>query len=464
MKRYIAFGLMAAMLLFIGSSLQGKGRGGRGGGGGGGFKSGGGGGGFKGSAVSGPYGGGGGGYSFKSSPVVGPGGGSWQGGSGGGSYTTKGGSTINYKGAGAGVTGPGGGAAGKGVGGISVTGQGGQTAGKVGKVGGATGPGGNTIAGKSGTGYTYGAYGSGASHYKGGVAIGPQGGVAGGSKVGAGAGYNGKMYVGGSHGIAAGGPYGAVAGGSKGGIVAGKGGVVAGGKTGVVAGGRYGTYFASSKTLATRGNYVRQNFHYYNTFNPGWYARYPGAWFVAGWTAARIWSTPSWGYVSEYCGYPESPVYYDYGTTVVYQDDTVFVNGESAGTPEEYAQQAQEIATVGQEAKVTDKADDWEPLGVFALVQGEETTSYNIFQLAINKHGIIKGNYYNALTDASEPVSGSVDKTTQRAAWTVGKSKAPLYEAGIANLTKDETTVLVHFGKDQTQQFMLVRVEQPASE
>jgi hypothetical protein len=347
---------------------------------------------------------------------------------------------------------------------VTVTGPGGQTAGKVGTAGGVTGPGGNTVAGKSGTGYTYGAYGSGVNHYKGGVAIGPHGGVAGGSKAGAAVGNNGKMYVGGSHGAAAAGPYGAVAGGSKGGIAAGSGGVVAGGKSGIAATGRYGTYFASSNTLATRGNYVRQNFHYYNAFNPGWYARYPGAWFVAGWTAARIWSTPSWGTVATYCDYPESPVYYDYGTTVVYQGDTVYVDGESAGTPEEYAEQAQEIAAVGQDAKVTDKADDWESLGVFALVQGEEKTSYNIFQLAINKDGIIKGNYYNALTDATEPVTGSVDKKTQRAAWTVGKNKTPLYEAGIANLTKEETTVLVHFGKDQTQQFMLVRVEQPASE
>jgi len=54
-----------------------------------------------------------------------------------------------------------------------------------------------------------------------------------------------------------------------------------------------------------------------------------------------------------------------------------------------------------------------------------------------------------------------VDKKTQRAAWTVGDRKEPVYEAGIANLTKSETTMLVHFSKDRTQQWTLIRMDQP---
>ena len=66
-----------------------------------------------------------------------------------------------------------------------------------------------------------------------------------------------------------------------------------------------------------------------------------------------------------------------------------------------------------------------------------------------------------SLTDTTEPVYGSVDKKTQRAAWTVADRKTPVYEAGIANLTKDETTMLAHFSKDNSQQFTLVRIQQP---
>src|SRR5712671_4445303 len=95
------------------------------------------------------------------------------------------------------------------------------------------------------------------------------------------------------------------------------------------------------------------------------------------------------------------------------------------------------------------------------MVREGDTTATNIFQLAVNKDGVIRGNYYNALTDTTEPVYGSVDKATQRAAWTVADRKTPVYEAGIANLTKDETTMLAHFSKENSQQFTLVRIQQP---
>jgi hypothetical protein len=94
-------------------------------------------------------------------------------------------------------------------------------------------------------------------------------------------------------------------------------------------------------------------------------------------------------------------------------------------------------------------------------VQGDETTAHNLFQLAINKDGVLRGNYYNAMADSNEPVAGSVDPKTQRAAWTIGGRKYPVFEAGIANLTKDETTMLIHFSKDKNRQMTLVRIEAP---
>jgi hypothetical protein len=216
--------------------------------------------------------------------------------------------------------------------------------------------------------------------------------------------------------------------------------------------------------MATTGAAVRGGFGYYNAFNPGWYAKYPGAWLAAGWTAARIWSAPAWGAVASYGGYPAEPAYYDYGESVVYSDDTVVINGETEVPAAEYDQQAANIATVGKEVAVEPKPDDFQPLGVFAMVQDGDEKSTNLFQLALSKDGIIRGNYYNALTDTAEPVFGSVDKNTQRAAWTVGDRKSPVFEAGIANLTRNETTVLVHFGKDKPpQQLIFVRIQQPES-
>jgi hypothetical protein len=74
---------------------------------------------------------------------------------------------------------------------------------------------------------------------------------------------------------------------------------------------------------------------------------------------------------------------------------------------------------------------------------------------------VLRGNYYSAVTDMNLPVYGSVDAKTQRAAWTVGGQKGTVYETGIGNLTDPQTTMLVHFGKDRTQQWTLVRLEPP---
>ena len=70
------------------------------------------------------------------------------------------------------------------------------------------------------------------------------------------------------------------------------------------------------------------------------------------------------------------------------------------------------------------------------MVKGEETEANQIFQLAINKDGILRGNYYDALSDSTLPVVGSVDKKSQRAAWTVGDRKETVYETGVGNLTE----------------------------
>jgi hypothetical protein len=56
-------------------------------------------------------------------------------------------------------------------------------------------------------------------------------------------------------------------------------------------------------------------------------------------------------------------------------------------------------------------------------------------------------------------VTGKVDKKTQRAAWTIGDKKEPVYEAGISNLTKDQCTILVHKAGGKTEQMLLVRVK-----
>jgi hypothetical protein len=217
----------------------------------------------------------------------------------------------------------------------------------------------------------------------------------------------------------------------------------------------------NQQALAQQANLVRNNYNFYGAFNGDWWGGHAGAWRAAGWATAAA----AYGYAGSsgsygYCGYTDYPVYYDYGSNVVYDREHVYVNGDAVTTQDQYAQQATTIADTGKRAQASAEGD-WLPLGVFAMTQGGQVDGNDLFQLAVNKSGVIRGNYYNAISDATVPVYGSVDGKTQRAAWSVGDRKEPVFEAGFANLTRSETTMLVHWGKERTQQWTLVRIEQP---
>jgi hypothetical protein len=205
---------------------------------------------------------------------------------------------------------------------------------------------------------------------------------------------------------------------------------------------------------------VRRGFHQYNYYNVNWYRRYPGAWYPAAWAFGNAWAACSWAYMNTWFGYENvQPIYYDYGNNVVYQDNSVYVNGQDVGTTTQYYQQAEDLASDGTKSDAS-KDGQWMPLGVFAMTRADQTNDDLILQLAVNKDGIIRGNYTNTISNQNQPVHGSVDKKTQRAAWTIGDNTDNVTETGIYNLTKDEVPILIHFGKDRTEQWMLVRLNQ----
>jgi hypothetical protein len=227
------------------------------------------------------------------------------------------------------------------------------------------------------------------------------------------------------------------------------------------ANGAHSTAYWSTGYMGTRAGYVRSGFGYYGSFHPAWYAAHPGCWAAAGWAAGAAWAVPTYAAISGYCGLDAAAAPdYDYGSSVVVQDNNIFINGQDAGTAQQFADEATALAVQGQTAAAP-PTDDWKPLGVFALVQGDEKTSNNIFQLAINKEGIIRGNYYDGLMDTNTEVYGSVNKKTQRAAWTIGKKQDRVFEAGVYNLTLPQCPCLLHVGAQTTSQLLLVRMEQP---
>src|SRR5262249_30693966 len=151
-----------------------------------------------------------------------------------------------------------------------------------------------------------------------GTAAGPGGAAAGVTHRGTAVGPGGVAHGAYRGGVAVG-PYGAAASGVRGAVAVGPGGGAAV---------RRGTHHVSGATLHTQGGYVRSGFRYYSAFTPTWYARYPGAWRAARWAVgAAAWGAATWAVVSSYCAYPATPVYYDYGTNVVYQGDMVYMDG-----------------------------------------------------------------------------------------------------------------------------------------
>jgi hypothetical protein len=153
-------------------------------------------------------------------------------------------------------------------------------------------------------------------------------------------------------------------------------------------------------------------------------------------------------------------VYYDYGNNVAYEDNSVYVNGDNVGTSQEYYSQATQIASTGAAADASSDGD-WLPLGVFALTKPDQTKSDVSIQLAIDKQGVIRGNYTDTATEKNQLVQGSLDKQTQRVAFTVGENTKDVIETGLYNLTKDEAPCLIHFGSDKTEQWLLVRLRNP---
>jgi hypothetical protein len=266
------------------------------------------------------------------------------------------------------------------------------------------------------------------------------------------------------------------------GVAAGPGGVAAGGyaASGTAVRGAEGGYAARGNVAAAGTRYCSPTYCHAQAagvhswyaarpiFTPTWCQTHPWAWSPAGVTGAAwataAWRPATWPAVGQWFAYDAAPADYDYGDNVTYQNGDVYYGTQPVGTQQQYYQQAATLAAAPAAAPPAADAggsDQWMTLGYFSLVPEGQKTPEMIFQLAVDKSGTIRGNYYDQVTDSTLPVQGSVDKKTQRAAWQVGKNKTLVVETGLYNLTKDESTALVHFSADRTQQFVLVRMKQP---
>ena len=199
-------------------------------------------------------------------------------------------------------------------------------------------------------------------------------------------------------------------------------------------------------------------------YGPGYWARYPNyRWRWA--TYPRNWW--AWATAGAVTGWlvgsnVGSPVYFDYGTNIYYEGDNVYYDGEVIATADQYAEQAQAIAAAVPQDVDPDKVD-WLPLGIFALTQkdGSAEDATLFLQLAVSKDGIIAGTFQNTATGDSFEVEGTIDQKSQRAAWGPVGESWPIMETGIYNLTENEAGALLHFEDGQTQEWTMIRLDEP---
>jgi hypothetical protein len=229
--------------------------------------------------------------------------------------------------------------------------------------------------------------------------------------------------------------------------------------------------FRNNRSIEINNNI--QN-HFDNNFNASWWGGsgwYRGPSFYGGnpwwwWGAATVATVGTFLALDAIQDATYQPPVYDYGVNVVYQGDEVYVDGQPAATAQEYSQQAIALAnTPAQQPPPPTPPEpgqpaEWLPMGVWALAQEEKGDAYMFFQISIDKNGVVTGAYQNVLSGEKSPISGQVDKKTQRVAWKIGSNNTVI-ETGLQNLTQDVASCLLHFGPDTTQTWLLVRLKQP---
>src|SRR6185369_5982282 len=99
----------------------------------------------------------------------------------------------------------------------------------------------------------------------------------------------------------------------------------------------------------------------------------------------------------------------------------------------------------------------------FALAQEEKGDPVMFFQISVNRAGQISGAFDSTITADQRPIAGQVDKTSQRVAWRIGENKETIFVTSLANLTQDVSPLAIHFGKERTQTWLLVRMPEPGA-
>jgi hypothetical protein len=189
-------------------------------------------------------------------------------------------------------------------------------------------------------------------------------------------------------------------------------------------------------------------FYWHRNQNVTWWWR----WFT--WSSLNQWIVYDW----------YEPFYYDYGFNPYYEDDVIFFDEEPVASYDDYVAGAQDLADAPDPPENAET--EWESLSTWAIsTNRDHTDSDMLLQLVLSEDGIVSGTYYHGGNDNTQRIHGSIDKTTQRLAFTIGNTATTVLETGLENLTQEEAPLWAHFlNERKTQTWLLIRLESPESE
>jgi len=173
-------------------------------------------------------------------------------------------------------------------------------------------------------------------------------------------------------------------------------------------------------------------------FTGAWYAEHPNAWrythpYADWWVVAGAAGLGSWlGYSIAASSATAT------STTTTTADATASASAATAAAPP------------------TDL--EWMPLGVFAVAPKGTEQAHIYQQLAVSRKGELKGNSYDAVSDAVQPITGTIDRDSRKATWKVGTGAT--FETTLDALVTTPSTVTMKAGSTP-QTWDLVRMAKP---
>jgi hypothetical protein len=228
---------------------------------------------------------------------------------------------------------------------------------------------------------------------------------------------------------------------------------------------------------------------YHPYYHPYAFYGYPGGWYNPGFMEASMWTCMGLSTLTSFLGIAALSSLNNgtSDTNVTYEGGNTYINMVPAP---DYYQQGQQLAglaggNVAMNAPLTAFANQgsqvtsdigqppiqgvspaaatekWEPLGVYSLCTPGQKESTTLFQLAINKDGVVRGNYMNEITNEKAQVHGALDKKTQRISWTVGNNPETIFSTTLNELVKQDSKILVQFGPNNTQEMAFIRLPAP---